>query len=281
MATRPFRSASGAQGEHLTTDTPGQRLKRVRERLNLRYRDVEDASLRIAEKRGNDEYILALSRLSDIENKGTLPSVYKMYTLCAIYRLDLLEVLHWYGVDASMLPADAAGIEIDKTHPLGFQVTEQGEIQLPLRLDPGMDFSKTTYLSRMIQKWGRIPLMLLNGLDLQAHRYAFVGSEDWSMYPLLPPTSLILIDENRRKIEMSGWTNEFERPIYFFEHREGFAVGWCHLDDNRLVLQPHPASICSPQIFKYPEDIDVIGQVVGMASRLDQGRKRRPGPPAI
>ena len=33
----------------------GQKLKRVRERLNLRYRDVEQASLRISERRQNDE----------------------------------------------------------------------------------------------------------------------------------------------------------------------------------------------------------------------------------
>ena len=74
-------------------DEPGLRLKRVRERLNLRYRDVEDASLRIAERKNNDEFIVALSRLSDIENKGTVPSIFRLYTLCAIYRLDLVEVL--------------------------------------------------------------------------------------------------------------------------------------------------------------------------------------------
>ena len=32
----------------------GQRLKRARERLNLRFRDVEQASIRIAELRQND-----------------------------------------------------------------------------------------------------------------------------------------------------------------------------------------------------------------------------------
>lgn len=275
MSNRPLRTATGTPGEHHTMDDPGQRLKRVRERLNLRYRDVEDASLRIAERKGNDEFIVALSRLSDIENKGTVPSIFRLYSLCAIYRLDLAEVLQWYGVDSAQLPADASCIDIEKTHAAGFQVAEHGEVQLPLRLDPGLDFEKTTYLSRMIQRWGRIPLMLLNGLDLRAHRYAYIGSEDWSMYPLIQPSSLVLIDESKRRITMSGWTNEFERPIYFFEHREGFACGWCHLEDSRLVLQPHPASMCSPRIFKYPENIDVIGQVVGVAMRLDPARRRR------
>ena len=75
----------------------GQKLKRARERLNLRYRDVEEASLRIADRHQNEEFIIALSRLSDIENKGTVPTIYRLYSLCAIYRLNLSEALRWYG----------------------------------------------------------------------------------------------------------------------------------------------------------------------------------------
>jgi transcriptional regulator with XRE-family HTH domain len=84
-------------------ETPGQKLKRVRERLNLRYREVEEASARIAERHGNDEFILVLSRIADIENKGTVPSIYRLYSLCAIYQLDLNEVLSWYGISANII----------------------------------------------------------------------------------------------------------------------------------------------------------------------------------
>jgi hypothetical protein len=277
MSNRPMRMPSGLTGKGQAMEEAGQKLKRVRERLNLRFRDVEDASLRIAERHQNDEFVVALSRLSDIENKGTVPTVFRLYTLCTIYRLDLLEVLQWYGVDLSHLPADAASIELEKTHAIQFQANHHGEVLLPLALDPGLDLTKTTYVSRMIQRWGKLPLMLLHGLELKTHRYAFLGSEDWSMYPLLQPGSLLLLDETKRKIVPSGWTNEFDRPIYFLEHREGYVCGWCNLDGNRLVLQPHPASMCNPQVFLFPDEIDVIGQVTGVAMRLDQGRRRRTG----
>jgi len=253
----------------------GQKLKRARERLNLRYRDVEEASLRIAERHKNDEFVIALSRLADIENKGTVPTLYRLYSLCAIYRLDVHEVLEWYGVDVSALPADAISIGIERTHPVGFGSNGQGEIQIPLSLDPGLDLRRTTYLSRMIQRWGKLPLMLLNGLDLKNHRYGFIGTEDWSMYPLLQPGSFVLIDETRRKIINSGWSHEFERPIYFLEHRKGYACSWCNLTETHLVLQPHPASMCNPEIYTYPDEIEVIGQVTGVAMRLDQGKRRR------
>ena len=59
----------------------GQKLKRIRERLRLKYRDVEEASLRIAAAHQNDEFVVALSRLADIENKGTMPSMYRTLLL--------------------------------------------------------------------------------------------------------------------------------------------------------------------------------------------------------
>jgi hypothetical protein len=98
------------------------------------------------------------------------------------------------------------------------------------------------------------------------------------MYPLIQPGSLVLIDESRRKVVNTGWTNEFERPIYFFEHRKGFACGWCTLNAAQLVLQPHPASMCFPEVYLYPEDIDILGQVTGVAMRLDLGKRRRARP---
>jgi transcriptional regulator with XRE-family HTH domain len=255
------------------TDEAGQKLKSVRERLNLRFRDVEEASYRLASLHKNDEFCIAISRLADIENKGTVPSIYRLYSLCAIYRLDIAEVLEWYGVPLNQAAADSRFVEIERTHTIGFHPPSDGEVLLPLSLDP-VDLSKTTFLSRAIQKWGKLPLMLLNGFDLKHFRYGFVGTEDWTMYPLIQPGSFLMIDESKRKIVNTGWGNEFERPIYFLEHRDGFACGWCSLQGDRLVLQPHPASECDPQVFLYESEIEVIGQVTGVAMRLERKRRR-------
>ena len=164
---------------------PGQKLKRIRERLNLRFRDVEEASIKIAARRNDDEFIIALSRLADIENKATVPSIYKLYSLCAIYRLELSDVLSWYGITLSALPGDAALLEHERTHLIGFR-PEEGEVQVPLALDPGIDLSRTVFLSRMIQRWGTLPLMLLNKMDLRSYRYGLIGTEDRFMDTAYP-----------------------------------------------------------------------------------------------
>ena len=56
--------------------------------------------------------VVGLSRLSEIENKGTIPTFYRLYSLCAIYRMDLLEVLEWYGINIGELPVDSASADV-------------------------------------------------------------------------------------------------------------------------------------------------------------------------
>ena len=259
-------------------DSPGQKMRRIRERLNLRVRDVEQASLKIADKHQNDEFAVLINRISEIENRNLVPSLHKLYSLCAIYRLDLSEAMEWYGISASSLPSDATLVDVPQTHLISFRSFGKADVPLPLSFDPGMDLRRTTYLSRMIQLWGKLPLLFLESLNLKENSYAFVGTEDRFMYPLVQPGSFLLIDHSVHTIQASDWNNEYDRPIYFLEHRQGYACAWCDLHDGQLILQPHVASKCSPQIFAYPKDIAVIGQVIGVATVLGKARQRRPRP---
>ncbi|HUI55868.1 MAG TPA: helix-turn-helix transcriptional regulator [Bryobacteraceae bacterium] len=253
-------------------ERPGEKLKRVREQLNLTYRDVFEASQIVARRRGSEEYAIALSRLADIENKGTVPTIYRLYTLCAVYRLDFAEVLHWYGVPLDLLPVEALELGLDETHPVRF--APHGTVTVPLPLDQEIDLDKTTFLSHMLRRWGKMPLSLLQGLDVRHLRYGLIGLADWSMYPLLQPGSLVVIDQNLRKIAKEGWTNEYDRPIYFLERRGGYLCGWCSIAGDHLVLQPHPASQQPPTLLAFRE-IDIVGQVTGVAMLLESRRPRR------
>jgi hypothetical protein len=35
-----------------------------------------------------------------------------------------------------------------------------------------------------------------------------------------------------------------------------------------MILVPHPLSSCAPEVYRVPEEAEVIGQVVGVATRL-------------
>jgi len=252
-------------------DRAGEKLRRVRERLKLTYRHVAEASQAIAARRGSAEFLLPLSRLADIENGGRVPTIFRLYTLCAIYRLDLPEVMRWYGVPADQLTAEALQTGLEETHAI--QMPPNGHAASPLSFDTEIDLNQTTFLSQLVGRWGKLPLGLVPGTDPKQYRYGIVGLEDWSMFPILRPGSLVLIDQSRRKIARGGWSNEFDRPIYFLEHREGFICGWCTLEGGQLLVQPHPASEKRPSVFPYPGEIDVIGQVVGTAMLLDPKKR--------
>jgi transcriptional regulator with XRE-family HTH domain len=254
-------------------ERPGERLKRVRERLSLTYRDVERACHELAERRGNDEFAVALSRLADIENKGTVPTIFRLYSLCAVYRLDWEEVLGWYGVPLGMLPADSLRTPLAQTHVAHF--APAAGFPVPQPADFQIDLNTTTFLSHLIRQWGKTGLSFLNGWDPRQHRYGFIGLEDSSMYPILRPGSLVLIDESRRRIATEGWTNEGDRPIYFLENRGGYRCGWCTSYGGQILVQPHPSSHRKPDLYDAGE-IDVIGQVSGVAMLLlEQGKRRR------
>ncbi|MDX2266890.1 MAG: hypothetical protein NW208_02215 [Bryobacter sp.] len=258
---------------YITTEAAGQKLRKVRERLGLRFRDVEEASQKLALRYGNEEFVIGLSRLSEIENRGLLPTIYRLYSLSTIYRLDYVELLSWYGITLGEQAADSQMIPLSNTHIVGFRSTHEDSVKAPLSLDPGIDLRQTTYLNRWIETWGPLPLTLFREEDLEKKKIGFLGTQDWSMYPILRPGSLLLLEEVR-KIATSGWKTEWERPIYFLMQRDAYLVGWCSLERDRLVVLPHHSSNLPPRVFLYPGEVDVLGVVKGAAMLFDQGDQR-------
>ena len=245
----------------------GRRLRELREQVGLTLRDVEVASTKLAESRGIDEFVINPSRLSDIETKGVIPSIFRLYVLSVLYRADFTDMLKVYGVDLSFTAEDFSICSPSKTHRLDI-VTERGSLALPVKFDPAFDLSRSFNLGRMIENWGIVPMQFLQQLSKRRYTYAYIGMEDLTMYPLLLPGSFLQVDEERSRVEDGPWRSEFERPIYFVETREGHVCCWCSVRRSEIILQSHPLSPVPPRILKHPQEAEVIGQVVGVAMRL-------------
>lgn len=266
--------------------TPGFRLRMVREQLGLTLRDVEQASARIAARHHNEDFALALSRLSDIEAKGVLPSLYRLHSLAVIYRRDIRELLSWYGIDLNETAADIGLATPPKSH-LMETLGSATDLRIPVRLDPSFDPQQTVNLGRMIERWGVIPIAFLGQFANTEYTYGYVGSDDFTMYPILLPGSFLQIDEAKNEVSSQMWRSEYERPIYFVETRDFYTACWCSLKGDQIVLQPHPLSPAPVRIMKHPQEAEVIGQVVGVAMRLGNWRacatepSGPPAPPAL
>jgi hypothetical protein len=251
--------------------TAGYKLRMLREKLGLTLRDVETASFRVAAKYNNQEFSLPLSRLSDIETKGVAPSVYRVYTLAVVYRMKFTDLLSWFGIDLQNIPADLALMAPSKTHILRSRPVSE-PVRMPVQLDPGFTPARTSNIGRMVEKWGIVPLTFLQKFEDDHFTYGYVGTEDFTMYPLVLPGSFVQIDETRDRILGGGWRSEYERPIYFVETRDGYFCSWCSVNANQLVLQPHSLSPAPVRAFRHPQDAEIVGQVVGIAMRLDEWR---------
>jgi transcriptional regulator with XRE-family HTH domain len=242
-------------------------LRKIRDRLGLTMRDVENASVAISERHGSEEYLIPPSRLSDIETKGVVPSVYRFYSLAAIYRKPVRMLLRLYGIDLDAISSEWASSQPAQSHVVSIE-REQDVCSIPVKLDPGFDLRTTSDLGRMVQQWGMVPLSMLSHLASQNYTYAFIGVEDFTMYPIIQPGSFVQVDESRTRVVDRQWRSEYERPIYFVETRDGFTCCWCSFRLNSLVLQPHPLSPTPVRILKHPQEAEVIGQVVGVAMRI-------------
>jgi transcriptional regulator with XRE-family HTH domain len=242
---------------------PGLRLRQVRERLGLTYRDVERSSFELAAQRGRSEFILHISRLADIENRSVVPSVHKIYTLAVIYHLNPLDIFRWYEVPVDEFFGDAAVFHAPRSHLMAPPIT----LRIPMHFDPAFDPRRTEFLSRMVEQWGQFEGVLTS--DGGGHRYGYIGLSDRRMMPILRPGSIVLVDTSMREIEETEWSTEYDRPMYFVDIRDGYRCGWFYSDGSRLVMQPHPLSRCLPESWCTPDEAEVVGRVVGVVSRLN------------
>jgi transcriptional regulator with XRE-family HTH domain len=245
----------------------GQKLRALRETLGYRMRDVELASNQIAHRFESEEFAIPPSRLSDIETKGITPSIFRLYSFAAIYRREYRELLSFYGLELDSISADIGFGHPQKSH-LSEALSNVKDVRVPTRLDPSFSLQKTTDLRRIIEQWGTVPMAHLSLFADDRYTYGYVGSDDFTMYPILPPSSFVQVDEDKNKVGEGIWRSEFERPIYFVEMRDGFTCCWCSMKRDSIVLQPHPLSPVSVRILRYPQEAEILGQVVGVAMRL-------------
>src|SRR5579859_6029244 len=243
----------------------GERLTELRVRLGLTPRDVEAKSLQIEADRHSSEYYLSHAWVTDIENGKFTPSIYKFHTFGAIYSRRITELMSYFGLPLGDLSRYRMSIGVPKTHLLeGGADLDSEKVSLPVRFKPEFRLEKTNLLAQVVEKWDEIPVGFLQHMDLRKSVYGYIGLEDYTLFPLIRPGSLVEIDANQRKISTAKWRTEFDRPVYFVELRNGYVCSWCQVDRGQLIIIPHPHSHQDVRRFDYPSQAEIIGRVTGV-----------------
>src|SRR5262249_37067504 len=122
--------------------------------------------------------------------------------------------------------------------------SSEGALGQEEELPESMRIEETNLLTGIVDIWGSVPVPLLRRFGLQRSLYGYIGTEDKSMVPLLPPGSFVQIDAKQNRIKKgpfkkSSSESHFARPIYFLDIRNGYRCGWCEVKDGVLTLIPH------------------------------------------
>ena len=118
----------------------------------------------------------------------------------------------------------------------------------------------TSATHQLLRMWGDIPLLLMLDVDWERGPLVLIGTEDRMMWPLLPPGSLLQLDQRVRTIA-DGHFTEFERPIYLIEYRNRFFCCHAQRRGDTLRLISHRESQWPPDIPVRFKEARVRGQV--------------------
>ena len=230
----------------------GQELKRLRNRRNVTVREVEQASRRIADVKGDKRFCISNGWLAQLENGVSEPSICKLFSLSVIYRANFLDLVRVYNVDVD---------EREKYEP----VADPYLTQLISQNGNGYAIAEAPLATNLAPMNAR---QLAGAEECAPHIiYGHVGLTDFAMYPMIRPAALLKIDTSQTKLIAAAWRNEYERPIYFIEQRDGYACGWCELQGNQLLIIPHHSSPASVRRFTYPREAEIVGRVVGYSTQ--------------
>jgi hypothetical protein len=118
----------------------------------------------------------------------------------------------------------------------------------------------STAMRRLLTMWGSVPLLLMLDVDWERGPLVLIGTADRMMWPLLPPGSVLQLDQTVRTIDDGPFT-EFDRPVYLIEHRSRFYC--CHAQRRREVISmiSHGESRRPPSVSVSLKEARVRGRV--------------------
>jgi transcriptional regulator with XRE-family HTH domain len=229
----------------------GSKLKALRNRCNITGRQVEQASGRIADAKGDKRFRISNGWLAQLENGISEPSICKLFTLSVIYHADFRDLARLYNVDID---------EVEQYESIANPHMTQLRPELPS--DNQWAFARA--------RTGLAPQLATTNTSDGGRdniRYGYVGLTDYMMYPLIRPGATVEIDVSQNRLQSAPWRNEFERPIFFVELRGAYALGWCELEGNQLRIIPHPSSSLTVRSFNHPREAEIFGRVVAYHTR--------------
>jgi transcriptional regulator with XRE-family HTH domain len=241
----------------------GVKLRAVRVQANLSLRDVEDQAGQIAAMRSNPLCNISASWLDRIERQNRDIGSTKLLTLARIYNLTVEELLSF-------------GDALDRTAAPNWDLPISPKNTVFLPRGPLDNKARTVLPDDVAEAAPPVRTAFSESAAARkVSRYvrAVIGIEDNFLHPMLRSGATVLVDRQKRTVGRNRpFNNEFERPIYLLETRDGYVCSWCEFDEQRinmLVIIPHPCSGRKSMRLDIAQEVTVVGMVVGLHMRIE------------
>ena len=248
----------------------GKCLRAKRERLHLSIRRVEEISQKIAEEKNDPAFYVPHNWISDLENGKSKPRLAKFHSLSLIYDCDINEILALFGLNIADLGKERGVITLPQTRLSRLPLIASDSLPALPNAPSNVPLGQTNLVHRMFQGLGEMALFLVQQAG-PGLLYGYVGTDDYTLDPIIRPGAIVQIDPQQNKVIKGVWPNEHDRPVYFVElHDNRYACSWCEVEGSHLLLVPSPKSPVSIRNLRYPQAAEIIGRVVGWAHRIAQ-----------
>ncbi len=250
----------------------GKLLRGIRKEWGLTLRQVKERSEAIAQLTGNSSHIISFSYLAKLESgKHDVRdmAVSKLLSLSEIYSTEPNTLL-----SECMPPRSSPQLRDPFGGPAQTRLITEGRLaERAARFHP-----ENELMAKPLQRTGLLsandPFSLIEKGQSAKNRYrpAIVGESDMTLYPMVKPGTLLTVDTYQRAIaSRKQYSNEYNRPIYLLDTRQGFVCAWCDLEENDKMLRivPHPLGRTHLGLLKYGLDVEVVGRVVFVAMSLE------------
>ena len=245
-------------------------LRRARQRSRLTFREASAKSDLIARALGNEEFFCAAGSLSDYETATQAPRhVHKIFSLCVLYSLSAWEFLKAMGLRPSEAGKEAMPDELlERAKPLHLASATAQDDAPPSQTERAI--AEFPYF------FGATVADLLNLPHLSIRDIFWVEGPRESFHPYFRDAAALIVDRRKKRITTYRASPLWAQPSYVLVGREGvYACTSCSSDGKTLVMRPFSNGFRRPVRLRRPEEVEVVGRVVGVLRKPSGGEPLR------
>lgn len=234
-------------------------LRSARRRSGLTFREASAKTAMIARTLRNRECFCAVGSLSDYESNTEFPRhLHKLLSLCTVYSLS-----PWEFMSAAGLRLGEAG-----QNPMPDELRD-GAVPLHLesvRADGGPSGTPPRDTAAVLPFFfGRAAGEFLKMEHLSIRDIFGMGHAKKSFHPYLADALAVIIDRHKKRVTTQPHVPLWAQPLYVLLRRDGqYICTSCGSDNGKLVMRPFSDGFDRPVRLENPDEVEVIGKVVGI-----------------